>query len=44
MVFLELRREPGVQSRVKAGIVFNNFFFFQRHQESSLVKMDISGV
>ena len=44
MVFLELRREPGVHSRVTAGVAINNFCFFQRRQDSSLVKMDTSGV
>ena len=28
MVFLELRREPGVCSRVTAGVVIKNFCFF----------------
>ena len=28
MVFLELRREPGVHSRVRAGVADNNFCFF----------------
>ena len=28
MVFLELRREPGVHSRVSAGVAINNFCFF----------------
>ena len=28
MVFLELRREPGVHSRVTAGVDINNFCFF----------------
>ena len=27
MVFLELRREPGVRSRVMAGVAINNFCF-----------------
>ena len=39
MIFLELRREPGVYSRVTAGVAINNFFF-QRSQDSSLVKTD----
>ena len=29
MVFLELRRGPGVHSRVTAGIAFNNLCFFR---------------
>ena len=28
MVFLELRREPGVHSQVTAGVAINNFCFF----------------
>ena len=28
MVFLELRREPGVHSRVTEGVDINNFSFF----------------
>ena len=28
MVFLELRREPGVHSRVMAVVDINNFYFF----------------
>ena len=44
MVFLKLRREPGVHSRVMAGVAINNFSFFQRRQDSSLVQMDTSGV
>ena len=44
MVFLKLQLEPGVQSRVTAGLAINNFFFIQRRQESSLVKMDKLGV
>ena len=39
MVFLALRRDPGVHSRVPAVVAINNFFFFQRRQDSSLVKM-----
>ena len=44
MVFLELRWEPGVHSRITAGAAINNFCFIQRSQDSSLVKMDTSGV
>ena len=44
MVFLELRREPGVHSRVMAGVAINNFCFIQRRQDSSLFKMDSTGV
>ena len=44
MVFLKLRWEPGLDSRVTAGVAINNFCFFQRHQDSSLVKLDTSGV
>ena len=44
MVFLKLRWEPGVHSRVTAGVAINNFCFFQRRQDSSVVKMDTSGV
>ena len=44
MVFLELRREPGLNSIVTAGVAINNFFFFSATQDSSLVKMDTSGV
>ena len=44
MVFLELRREPGVHSRVTAGVAINNFCFFQRRQDSSLATMDTSVV
>ena len=28
MVFLELRQEPGVHSRVTAGVAINNLSFF----------------
>ena len=44
MVILELRREPGVHSRVTAGVSINNFCFIQRRQDSSLFKMDSTGV
>ena len=44
MDFLKLRWEPGVHSRVTAGVAINNFCFFQRRQDSSVVKMDTSGV
>ena len=42
MVFLELRREPGVHSRVTARVPINNFCFFS-DQDFSLLKMDKSG-
>ena len=32
MVCLELRREPGVHSRVTAGVAINNFCFFTDHR------------
>ena len=44
MAFLELQWEPGVHSRVTAGVAINNFFFFKQRQDSSLVKTDTSGV
>ena len=45
MVFLVLRRVPGLHSRITAGVDINNFFFFfQQRQDSSLVQMDTSGV
>ena len=44
MVFLELQREPGVHSLVMAGVAKNNFCFFKRRHDSSLVKMDTSEV
>ena len=44
MIFLELQREAGVHSRVTAGVPINNNCFFQRRQDTSLVKMDTSGV
>ena len=44
MFLLELRQEHGVHSRVTAGVAINNFCFFQGCQDSSLVKMDTSGV
>ena len=28
MIFLELRREPGLYTRVTAGVAINNFCFF----------------
>ena len=44
MVFPELQREAGICSRVTAGEVIKNFFFFQRHQDTYLVMMDTSGI
>ena len=44
MFFLELRREPGVYSRVTAGDGPIKLEFLQRRQDSCLVTRDTSGI
>ena len=43
MVFLELRREPGLRSRVMAWVAIKNLFVHRR-QDSCLVTMYTSGI
>ena len=43
MVFLELRQDPGVYSRVPAGTILQSSFV-QRGQDSFLVTRDTSGI
>ena len=44
MVFLELRREPGVCSRVMVGVAFKKLLFVHRRQDSYLVTMYNPGI
>ena len=43
MSFLELRQEPGVNSRIMAGMAIK-LEFVQRSQDSCFFRMDTSGI